>query len=133
MENQVESRKAELENALEKVGLSLRFDSKLCYCFINGQTGSEWTVESVVQECCLMHWLYNHTNYPKRCEHACNMESQLRYFNNRRQFLSFMRKNIFPQIKDSIIKENNGLPSQWPWLVSKPIPTEDIKVETTNE
>lgn len=133
MENQVESRKSELENGLEKVGLTLRFDSKLCYCFINNQTGPEWTVESVVQECCVMHWLYNHTNYQKRCDHACHMESQLRYFNDKRHFLSFMRKSIFPQIKDSIIQENNGYPSPWPWTVPQSIHTEDIKIETTNE
>lgn len=119
MDSVVESRKIDLEHALKKLGLSLRYDSKLCYCFINGQTGPEWTVESVVHECCVMHWLYNHTNYQERCDFASQCESQIRFFNDKRHFLSYMRRSIFPQIKDCIIKENEGFPSPWPWLLTK--------------
>lgn len=126
MDSAVESRKIELENALTKVGLNIRYDSKLCYCFINGQTGPEWTVESVVHECCVMHWLHNHTKYQERCDFASHCESRIRFFNDKRHFLSYMRKNIFPQIKDCIIKENGGFPSPWPWM-----PTESVEVTNT--
>jgi len=126
----VESRKTELEESLKKVGLSLRYDSKLCYCFINGQTGPEWTVESVVHECCVMHWLYNHTRYQERCDFASHRESQIHYFHDKRHFLSYMRKSIFPQIKDSIIKESGGFPSPWPWLLEEtPLKCEETPLE----
>ena len=131
MEPNVETRKSELEKGLEKVGLKLRYDSKLCYCFINNQTGPEWTVESVVHECSVMHWLYNYTNYQNRCNFASEQESRIHYFHDKRHFLSYMRKSIFPQIKDSILKESGGIPSPWPWVsVTSPVETEEKETES---
>lgn len=131
MEPIIETRKIDLERGLENVGLKLRYDSKLCYCFINNQTGPEWTVESVVHECAVMHWLHNYTNYQERCNFASTQESHIHYFHDKRHFLGHMRKSIFPQIKDSIIKENGGFPSPWPWVHNmEPSPTENEETDT---
>ena len=117
MENVQIKRKNELEQALAERGLTLRMDSKLCYCYVNSQTGPEWDVNRVVHECSIMHWLYNFTDYQKRCEIAAIHESQMRYFHTQRDLLSYMRKYIHPLIKEAIITENRGIPDVWPWLL----------------
>lgn len=119
MENAQIQRKAQLEEGLANAGLTLRMDSKLCYCYVNGQTGPEWDVNRVVHECSVMHWLYNFTSYQERCNFASSNESRINYFNNQVEFLRYMRKYIYPMIKEAIITENGGLPTTWPWLVQK--------------
>lgn len=119
MENTQMQRKNQLEEALAKSGLTLRMDSKLCYCYVNGQTGPEWDIHRVVHECSVMHWLYNFTNYQDRCSFASSNESRIHYFNSQTEFLRYMRRYIHPMIKETIIAENGGLPVTWPWLVQK--------------
>ncbi len=126
MENSQIERKNQLEKALQASGLGIRMDSKLCYCFVNGQTGPEWDVDRVVKECSVMHWLYNFTDYQARCHFASENESRIHCFHSQRQFLSYMRKYIFPGIKESIIAGNGGLPATWPWINSTPTETETM-------
>lgn len=117
MENSQITRKNDLERALAEKGLTLRMDSKLCYCYVNGQTGPEWDVHRVVHECSVMHWLYNFTNYQEKCEYAATYESRRYYFRTQRDLLCYMRKYVHPVMKESVIRENGGLPEAWPWLV----------------
>ena len=127
-------RKNHLEQALGKAGLGIRMDSKLCYCYVNGQTGPEWDVHRVVHECSVMHWLYNFTDYQARCNFASENEARINYFQNHRQFLSYMRKYIFPAIKESIIRENGGLPVTWPWITNEPVeapPVNELQDDAT--
>ena len=120
MENTQIQRKNQLEEGLDKAGLKLRMDSKLCYCYVNGQTGPEWDIHRVVHECSVMHWLYNFTNYQERCSFASENESRIHYFNSQAEFLRYMRRYIHPMIKEAVIAENGGLPATWPWLAQKP-------------
>jgi hypothetical protein len=113
-------RKNELEGELGKMGLSLRMDSKLCYCYVNGQTGPEWDVHRVVHECCVMHWLYNFTNYERMCEFAAFNESRRNYFHTQRDLMSYMRRYVHPVVKEAVIRDNGGLPEAWPWLTIDP-------------
>ena len=71
---QREVRKKELENALSELNLVLRYDSRLCSCFINGLTSEEWTPSKVARECATMHWLHNFTDYEERCRVAATEE-----------------------------------------------------------
>ena len=130
MENIQIDLKNQLEDALSKVGLSLRMDSKLCYCYVNGQTGPEWNIHRVVHECCVMHWLYNFTNYQERCSFASAHESRIHYFNSQMEFSKYMRRYVHPMIKETIIAENGGLPTAWPWIV--PGPTEPTEPDVRN-
>ena len=119
MENTQITRRIELEKALAEKGLTLRMDSKLCYCYVNGQTGPEWDVPRVVHECAIMYWLYNFTNYKERCDFAAFYESRLYFFPSKRDLMSYMRRCVHPLIKETIIRENGGVPSTWPWLEEK--------------
>lgn len=116
MENEQISRKNDLEAALKARGLTLRMDSKLCYCFVTGQTGPEWDLHRVVHECSVMHWLYNYTSYPKICEDAAFYESSRNFFYSQRDFMAYMRRYVHPVIKESVIRNAGGLPEVWPWL-----------------
>ncbi len=109
-------RRDDLERALAETGLALRPDSRLCSCFINGQTGPEWDVSRVVHECSVMHWLYNFTDYPGECERAVLHESRCRVFSSTSDLMSYARRHVHPLVKEAVIRNNGGLPEVWPWL-----------------
>lgn len=109
-------RKKELEEELNKFNLLLRYDSRLCSCFINGQTSPEWTADKVAGECATMHWLHNFTDYEERCRAAATEESKHAWFHGGRHFADHMKRRVYPAIKESIIKENEGGPETWPWM-----------------
>jgi len=136
MDNVQESRKQELELELGQIDLTLRYDSKLCYCFVNGETGPEWTAKKVAYECGLMHWFHTCTDYEGRCQFASINESRMYYFHNKKHFTDYMRKYIYPIVKETIIKEHGGIPSTWPWLnnevVNQIIPQEEEALEVTS-
>lgn len=113
---QREVRKKELEDALSKLNLVLRYDSRLCSCFINGLTSAEWTSSKVAVECAMMHWLYNFTDYEERCRVAATEESKKMCFHGARHFADYMKKRVYPIIKERIIEENKGGPDPWPWM-----------------
>lgn len=116
---QRDARKKELEEELSKINLSLRYDSRLCSCFINGITSPEWTASKVAKECAMMHWLHNFTDYEERCSAAASEESKKKWFHSGRHFADHMKKRVYPSIKESILKENNGEPTTWPWSTPK--------------
>lgn len=124
------TRKNDLEKALGDRGLTLRKDSKLCYCYVNGQVGPEWDLNRVVHECSVMHWLYNFTNYQKMCDQAARIESHRNYFHTQRDLMSYMRRYIHPLIKEQIITHNGGIPTVWPWIKDGDITTPG---DTTSE
>lgn len=117
MEVQIESRKDSLVSELKKKGLSLRQDSRLCYCYINNRLGEDWDLDRVVTECCFMHWLFVYTDYPIRCQTA------YRYFSNifvdSATVHNYIKYNIQPYIKSEIITAMGGIPSVWPWMEIK--------------
>lgn len=125
---QRDARKKELEDELSKLQLTLRYDSRLCSCYINNQTSPEWTASKVAKECASMHWLHNFTDYQERCHVASTEESRKTYFHNGRHFADHMKRRVYPAIKDSILRENNGGPEICPWITTaekdtRPTPT----------
>ena len=109
-------RKSNVDNELEKLKLSYRYDSKLCSCYVQGTTGPEWTAERVAKECAIMYWLYNHTPYEAICNNADIQETHKYIFYNEKQLKDHMRRYIYPKIKEFVIKDNGGIPESWPWL-----------------
>ena len=103
---QRDARKKELEEELSKLNLSLRYDSRLCSCYINGITLPEWTASKVAKECAMMHWLHNFTDYEERCSVAASEESKKKWFHTGRHFADHMKKRVYPAIKEAILKEN---------------------------
>lgn len=130
MDDIKEVRKQSIENELNKINLKLRYDSKLCYCYVNGETGPEWTPERVANECAIMHWLYNFTDYPGICQYADIHESRRIFFHSKKQFKDHMRRYIYPNIKESMIMKNGGIPTTWPWMKNE---TSADKNEPSNE
>lgn len=111
-------KKNELEEELSKLSLMLRYDSRLCSCFINGQTSPEWTAAKVAKECATMHWLHNFTDYEERCTLAATEESKKTWFHSGRHFADHMKRRVYPSIKESIIREKEGAPDEWPWMAT---------------
>lgn len=121
---QRESRRKELERELAKLKLSLRHDSRLCSAYINENTSPDWTPAKVARECALMHWLHNFTDYELRCQLAATVESKQTWFRSGRQFADHMKRRVYPEIKQAILKENDGYPDTWPWMTKTPIAAE---------
>lgn len=109
-----QSRREILVRELAKKSLSLRADSRLCSCYINDTLGEDWSVERVVGECALMHWLYLYTNYPCRCYEAYIYFSTV--FTSGKSVHEFVKKNVQPHIKAQIILAHGGIPKVWPWV-----------------
>lgn len=93
--NSDNNRKTILQTALAQRGLNLRRDSKLCSRYIDGTLEPDWTVEKIVDNCAMMNWLYNHTDYP----------NQVKQFNdNLDQYI----KTELDKIKQVIIASHGG-------------------------
>lgn len=107
-------RRSELIESLSLQGLQLRYDSRLCYCYIRGELGEDWDLERVVRECGTMHWLFNYTNYPIRCRQAFDYFAEFSNCNNRTY--EYVKQNVHPHIKAETIMGLGGLPDRWPWL-----------------
>ncbi|CAM9106358.1 unnamed protein product [Ectocarpus sp. 12 AP-2014] len=114
---QRENRRKELEKELSKLNLMLRYDSRLCSCYINGTTAPEWTAPAVAKECATMHWLHNFTDYQARCAVAATVEATNMFFHSGRHFADHMKRRVYPAIKESILAENDGGPETWPWVI----------------
>ena len=121
-EIQIQHRKDCLVSELKNYGLSLRTDSRLCYCYIHGKLGNEWDLKRVVNECCIMHWLYMYTDYPIRCQLAYRYFSNI--FINSSTVHEYIKYNIQPYIKSEIISSMGGIPIVWPWMTNKTDKTE---------
>ena len=109
-----DERKNALEDELSKLNLSLRYDSRLCSCYISGQTSADWTAALVANECALMHWLYNFTDYEERCRVAATEESRVGLFHSGRHFADYLKRRVYPTIKERIIKDSQL--DTWPWM-----------------
>lgn len=115
-QQQRDARKKELEEELSKLRLMLRYDSRLCSCYINGTTSPEWTAPKVAKECATMHWLHNFTDYEERCAVGAAQVSRKMWFHSGRHFADYMKRHVYPAIKESILNENEGGPEGWPWV-----------------
>lgn len=110
----IQIRKDNLLCELKKYNLSLRPDSRLCYCYINNKLGHDWNLERVVAECCFMNWLFVYTDYPIRCQNAYRYFSNV--FVNSSTVHNYIKYNIQPYIKAEIITAMGGIPDTWPWM-----------------
>jgi hypothetical protein len=115
-ENKKTIRRSELSNELQKVGLKIRNDSKLCENYIDGSLSNEWSLKKVVDMCCEMHWLYNYTNYKKKLNRSLNNEIEICKSWDGRYYFSDIYDDVEPTVRNKIIKENGGLPIVYPWL-----------------
>lgn len=109
-------RKLELAESLQSIGLELRHDSCLCYSYVTGKVADEWTLEKVVRECAMMHWLYNYTDYQARCQGSYMYYRNA--FTDGTSLRKYVRTHIQPHIKAEIMLEY-GIPEEWPWLGAK--------------
>ncbi len=109
-----ETRRSELTEALNSVNLQIRPDSNLCRSYIAGDLSNEWSVQKVVDESALMHWLYNCTRYPIYLAQA-RAYWEL-YFFSPVEFDAFFRCEIVPSVKLDTIRIYGGVPKVWPWL-----------------
>lgn len=119
---EINERTNELRKELEKNCIEIREDSNLCKCYINNTLGSEWNIEKVVTECCTMKWLFLYTDYPLRCHHA--REYFYYHFPYAINLKEYIRDNVKPYIKKTVIEEFGGIPETWPWIV------QDVKIKT---
>jgi len=115
LRRQRDARKRSLEEQLSNLNLVLRHDSRLCSCYINGTTSPEWTASKVAKECATMHWLHNFTDYEERCAVAATQLSRKMWFHSGQNFADYMKRRVYPAIKESILNENAGGPEEWPW------------------
>lgn len=71
-------REKRLEEALDKVGLEIRNDSKLCNGWIKGYKNIDesWNLESIVKMCIEMKWLYEYTPYRSKIDAAIPNKQQ---------------------------------------------------------
>lgn len=109
-----EARREKLTEELSRVNLQIRPDSKLCRGFINGDLGPEWSLQRVVHESALMHWLYNCTAYRSCLNEASKQWAPL--FVCGADFRTFFRLVLVPGVKLHIINTHGGVPDVWPWL-----------------
>lgn len=105
------TRRDELYMELKKHNLEIRSDSRLCYCYINNKLDKSWSLEKVVYELCVTHWLFNFTDYPEICDITFKHYYDL--FENKTQCNTYFKMVIQPQIKLDII--HRCLPLKWPW------------------
>lgn len=118
----IKQRKEKLIEELAVKLLPLRHDSRLCSSYIYGQLCNDWDVSRVVNECCLMHWLYNYTTYPFQMREAYMYFSTI--LTSGKSVHEFIKHNVQPHIKGQTVVSHGGIPSHWPWLpVPKPPPT----------
>ena len=124
----VKTRRGELITALQNIGLRLRHDSSLCHAYISGSLGDDWSLESVVEECAIMHWLFTYTDYPIRCRQAYDFFA--RSHTDGRTLHEFITNKVNPLIKADTIAIF-GIPEKWPWLTSYSLYTQTQLPDTT--
>jgi len=117
-EADTERRKEQLTKQLSLRLLPLRHDSRLCSSYVYNQLGEEWTVDRVVHECCIMHWLYTYTAYPLKMREAYMYFSTI--LTSGRSVHEFIKHNVQPHIKGQTIVQHGGIPKHWPWLPPLP-------------
>lgn len=122
IEDTIKQRKESLVKELSLKLLPLRHDSRLCSSYIYGQLGNDWDMSRVVDECCLMHWLYNYTAYPLKMREAYMYFSTI--LTSGRSVHEFIKHNVQPHIKGQTVVSQGGIPSHWPWLPSPSPETE---------
>jgi hypothetical protein len=113
-EQEREPRKIELVAALEKNGLVLRYDSKLCLGYINGTIGNEWTIPKIVQRMCQVKYLFDYCNMKRYLdrEHA-----NRRYREYSDSDDDYYRQSPFEVAEGRALASRYGkFPDQWPWL-----------------
>jgi len=101
-----QEREISLKNALTKVGLKIRPDSKLCQEFIDDRLDEDiWTLDKVVEMCQEMNWLHTKTNYRQLLKTAISDEIELyKSYSNCYNFQDIY-DDIEPQIRKKIKDE----------------------------
>ena len=95
-------RRGKLTLALEKCGLELRSDSRLCEMYIN--INKERKLREVVHEMCIMQYLYNYTDYVRE-------KGRLMFSTSPQERASVARSNILSELGE--------WPNPWPWISSE--------------
>ena len=94
-------RKEQLTFELQKVGLHLREDSKLCQRFIDGSIKDK-SIPWIVHRMCQVKYLYDY----------CHMKDRLREFKHTHGYI------YFEEMEDIILQEIGGYPNVFPWIHS---------------
>lgn len=109
MEGQLQS---ELTNALKKVKLTIRKDSKLCKQYIEGTLNNGMDIDDVVQRMCEMKFLYDYCDMNKcliRAEKSNDKEFDAGYFPD---------TSVFDLAEMFALEKHGGkYPDVFPWLV----------------
>jgi hypothetical protein len=107
-------RKQELIQAMNKVGLKVRHDSRLCQKYINYKLDNTWTLDKVVNMCCEMEWLFNYTNYKQLLDEKL-YDSKHQHQHQPKEEWRVYFENCDKEVRNEVF-ENYGKPNKWPWI-----------------
>jgi hypothetical protein len=104
-EIQMETRKKELKEILDKHGLTIRSDSKLCNGYIDG-TIKDKSLEWIAHRMCQMKYLFEYCNFNQAYQEALD---------------NGYHHDLFDEAEQIAISKVGGYPFIFPWL-TKPNP-----------
>lgn len=113
------SRRAELIVALDKLGMTLRADSKLCQSFVEGKLDeTQYPADRVAEIMAKHKFLYEYTDYPVLCNYyfpklAATMSQCLGSYTAAFNYVVSCESE---SMKAWAIECAGGYPLQWPWL-----------------
>jgi len=115
-------RQIHLTRALSEVGLQQRSDSKLCTDWVAGKLESSWNLTRVVDMCCEMKWLYDHTNYRRNLRRALDRARDEMYdsCDSDDEYHEFDFNSIEAMVRAEVLKVK-PIPAKFPWLKRKRI------------
>ena len=104
-------------------GLDIRNDSRLVWCYMIDMLDKDWTIERVMDELALTHYLHNYTDYPLCFPELVALRHTLEqeYFQTTgeyRDFGEFIRRYYVPlyRMNAMLRKHPDGrFPRVWPW------------------
>ncbi len=96
-----------LISALDKVGLKIRSDSRLCSGYING-TIKDWTLEDIVERMCQMKYLFDY------CDMSTYLSSTIHETREYRGY--YDKEEVFEMAEHEALQKHGGYPKKYPWI-----------------
>jgi DNA repair protein len=116
-EDRMEERRVALRDALARVGLEIRPDSRLCQGFINNTLEAHWTLDKVVEMIAEMRWLHEYTPYRDELNRAVtDYAGYLRQDMRWADAFPMAHEECEPDVRRSIL-QRFPRPEIWPWII----------------
>jgi len=104
--------------------LDIRDDSRLVWSYITNNLHPSWTEQYIMNELCLMHYIYNATKYQDHFASTIPVvhdHLQRTLFANYPQYTNeYVRKFVIPLYRIRAMmdahEEDNSYPTKWPWI-----------------